>query len=110
VAKLYRLFVGELGGSGCVQAIRSALLDSLTRRGVDTASVDPWFFPTSVQYEELLTRHGIVVKSLDLFPRPTLLPCDIAGWLEIFAQPFFVAFGDQDRCEVIEEILLPRCT
>jgi len=97
-------FVGELGGAGCVKAIRSALHESLAQRGVDSASLDPWFFPTSEQYEELLTNHDFVVESLDLFPRPTLLPGDLAGWLDTFAQPFLVGFGSDDRRGVVEEV------
>jgi SAM-dependent methyltransferase len=97
-------FVGELGGAGCVNAIRSALHDSLARRGVDAAALDPWFFPTSVQYEELLTRHGFAVEFLNLFPRPTLLPGDLAGWLETFAQPFLVGLGADDRRGVVDEV------
>jgi trans-aconitate methyltransferase len=97
-------FVGELGGAGCVQAIRSALHESMARRGLDVASLDPWFFPTLEQYEELLTRHGFIVDSMELFPRPTLLPGDLAGWLETFAQPFLVAVPADDRRAVVDEL------
>lgn len=97
-------FVGELGGAGCVRAIRSALYGSLASRGVDPASLDPWFFPTAEQYEKLLTDHGFVVESLDLFPRPTLLPGDLDGWLDTFAQPFLAVVEADDRRAVINEV------
>ncbi len=97
-------FVGEFGGAGCVQAIRSALHDSLTRRGFDAASLDPWTFPTAEQYEELLTRHGFTVEFLNLFPRPTLLPGDLAGWLETFAEPFLGALDARERPAVVDEV------
>ncbi len=96
-------FVGELGGAGCVRAIRSALRESLARRGVDAAALDPWFFPTREQYEDLLVGRGFSVESLDLFPRPTPLPGDVAGWLETFAQPFLVSLEKGERSAVIEE-------
>ena len=96
-------FVGELGGAGNVRAIRSALYESLSSRGVDPVSLDPWFFPTAVQYEELLIRHGFAVESLDLFPRPTLLPGDLSCWLDTFAQPFLATLPASDRRAAIDE-------
>ena len=96
-------FVGELGGAGCVAAIRSALHESLSRRGVDAAALDPWFFPTREQYQDLLVGGGFVVESLDLFPRPTPLPGDVAGWLETFAQPFLAGLESGERSAVIQE-------
>jgi trans-aconitate methyltransferase len=97
-------FVGEFGGAGNVRAIQSALYDSLASRGFDPASVDPWFFPTVEQYEGLLTGHGFVVDSLELFPRPTLLPGDIGGWLDTMAQPFLAVVTNDDRRAVIDEV------
>jgi SAM-dependent methyltransferase len=96
-------FVGELGGAGNVRAIRSVLHASLARRGIHAESVDPWFFPTSAQYRDLLAHHGLRVEFLDLFPRPTLLPGDLAAWLETFAQPFLAAVGAHERAALIEE-------
>ena len=97
-------FVGELGGFENVKSIRSALHESLASLGADSASLDPWFFPTTVQYEELLTRNGFVVELLDLLPRPTLLPGDIGGWLETFAHPFLAVLAPKDRRVVINEV------
>lgn len=97
-------FVAELGGAGCVQAICSALTESLSRRGIDAAARNPWFFPESEEYEALLLSHGFVVESLSLFPRPTPLPGDIAGWLDTFAQPFLAGLGRADRGAVVDEV------
>jgi trans-aconitate methyltransferase len=96
-------FVGELGGAGNVRAIQSALYESLASRGLDPTLLNPWFFPTAAEYEALLTRHGFAVESLDLFPRPTLLPGDLSGWLNTFAQPFLAALPDSDRRAAIDE-------
>lgn len=96
-------FAGELGGAGCVETIRRALYDGLARRGMDGASLDPWFFPSEGQYTNLLRKQGFVVESADLFSRPTLLPGDLSGWLETFAQPFFATVDMEERVGLIEE-------
>ena len=96
-------FVGELGGAGCVAAIRRALVGALARRGIDGAARDPWFFPTEAQYQDLLARHGFGVEFLSLFPRPTPLPGDIADWIATFAQPFLYGLEDGEREAVLGE-------
>ncbi len=97
-------FVGEFGGHGCVARIRSAIDDALTRRGVDPAECDPWFFPTKDEYGALLERHGFEVSLLTLFPRPTPLPGDIGDWLAIFAQPFLGAFTQSEQRVIVDDI------
>jgi len=39
-------FVAECGGHGCVNRIRTALVQALDHRGVDGESCVPWYFPT----------------------------------------------------------------
>ena len=96
-------FVAELGGAGCVEKIRRALYEGLARRGLDGEALDPWFFPTQAQYTRLLEGQGFFVESVDLFSRPTLLPGDVAGWLETFAQPFLGPLALEERRDLIEE-------
>ncbi len=81
-------FVAEFGGEGNVKTIRAALHAALRRRGIDPWSVDPWYYPSTTEYSELLARFGFTVDYMELIPRPTKLPGDILAWLEIFAQPF----------------------
>jgi trans-aconitate methyltransferase len=81
-------FVGEMGGHGCVQAIVDALVAALAARGVDAATVNPWYFPAVDDYRGRLERRGFRVDHAVLFPRPTPLPGDVGGWLETFAEPF----------------------
>src|SRR5258705_559687 len=97
-------FVAEFGGVGCVQTVRLALIDEATRRGLDGAALDPWFFPTDAAYRALLEAHGFVVRAITLFPRPTPLPGDITDWLETFAQPFLGAVPPEDRAAFIQEV------
>src|SRR5262245_58204387 len=81
-------FVGECGGKGNVETIRQALHSALRERGIDPWSVDPWYYPLVEEYTELLRRFDFHIEYVELIPRPTQLPGDILGWLEIFAQAF----------------------
>ncbi|HEY7168339.1 MAG TPA: SAM-dependent methyltransferase, partial [Candidatus Binatia bacterium] len=56
------------------------------------------------EYSPLLTRAGFSVESIELIPRPTKLPGDIIGWLEVFAQPFTRAVAERDRTGFLEEV------
>jgi len=99
-------FAGEFGGHGNVAAITVALIAVLTRHGIrDAASFSPWYFPTTEEYRLKLERGGFAVESIELFPRPTILPTDMRGWLETFAGPFFQALPLQDRAPALDEAI-----
>lgn len=97
-------FVGELGGQGCVQTIRNALVAALRRRGIDGESRVPWYFPTPGDYASRLERAGFRVDSMVLFPRPTPLPGDVTGWLETFGESFTRALPPEARRAYLEEV------
>jgi trans-aconitate methyltransferase len=99
-------FIGEFGGKGNVEKIRSALHAALKRHAIDPATIDPWYYPSPEEYSELLSKAGFIVTYIELIPRPTKLPGDILGWLEVFAQPFTQAVCELDRVGFLEEI---RC-
>jgi SAM-dependent methyltransferase len=88
-------FVAELGGHGCVARIVAALGRALAAQGVDAARLNPWYFPTDVEYRALLEAGGFDVRWIALIPRPTPLPGDIGDWLETFAESFLVAAPDR---------------
>jgi SAM-dependent methyltransferase len=90
-------FVAEFGGHGNVAAIRVALAASLARRGIEAASLEPWYFPTAADYRARLERGGFNVESLELRPRPTPLPADMDAWLDLFGGVFFAALPDDDE-------------
>ncbi|MEZ5932905.1 MAG: methyltransferase domain-containing protein [Alphaproteobacteria bacterium] len=98
-------FVGEFGGHGNVAAITVAVLAVLERRGIDGAAVSPWYFPTPDAYRARLEAGGFEVVSIDLIPRPTPLPTDMAGWLEIMAGAFFAALEPGDRQAALDEAI-----
>jgi trans-aconitate methyltransferase len=97
-------FVGEFGGAGNVETIRRALHAGLRKRGIDPWRVDPWYYPAPKEYSELLQRHRFTVDSIELIPRPTTLPGDIIGWLEVFAQPFTRAIAESEQKGFLDEV------
>jgi len=96
-------FVGELGGDGNVAAIVTALESALSSRGIVVAS--PWFFPHPEAYRERLEAVGFTVQTIDLIARPTLLPGDVGGWLETFAQPYLSALAPSEKQGFISEVV-----
>jgi trans-aconitate methyltransferase len=90
-------FIGEFGGKGNVQRIRSALHAGLRRHAIDPTPIDPWYYPSPEEYSKLLLKAGFIVTCIQLIPRPTKLPGDILDWLEIFAQPFAQALAEPQR-------------
>jgi trans-aconitate methyltransferase len=97
-------FVAECGGRGCVDKIRTALIQALDRRGLDGEARTPWYFPTPDDYATRLERAGFRVDSIALIPRPTPLPGDLIGWLETFAQSFLQGLSDDARAEYLQEV------
>lgn len=97
-------FVGEFGGLGNVETIRAALHAGLQKRGIDPWSVDPWYYPAPDEWSQLLASEGFAVAYCELIPRPTHLPGDIRGWLDVFAQPFTRAVRESEREPYLEEV------
>ena len=102
-------FVAEFGGHGNVAAILTALRAVAANRGGDMALAFCWFFPTCDEYSDLLVQSGFTVRRIELIPRPTVLPTDIAGWLLTFRAPFFAQFGSEadDALHEVVELLQP---
>ena len=97
-------FVAECGGHGCVNKIRSALVQALNCRGIDGESSVPWYFPTPGDYASRLERAGFRVNSIALIPRPTPLPGDIIGFLETFGHSFLAGLSEQGKDEYLHEV------
>jgi len=97
-------FVGEMGGEGNVAAIRRALAGAMGRRGLDPSAVDPWYFPGLAEYRAKLEAAGFIVRSIELIPRPTPIPGDIADWLQTFAESFLFAVPEGERPRFLAEV------
>src|SRR5438552_13542207 len=98
-------FAGEMGGHGCVAAIKVALCATLEKRGVPNPALSiPWYFPTVDDYTARLKRAAFQIDYIALIPRPTPLPTGMRGWLETFAIPFTNALPEADRGEFLDEV------
>jgi SAM-dependent methyltransferase len=97
-------FVGEFGGKGNVETIRTGLHAALRKRNIDPWTVDPWYYASAEEYTQLLERFRFTVGFIELIPRPTKLPGDISGWLEVFVQSFTQSVRETERKDFLEEV------
>ena len=98
-------FVAEMGGHGCIAAITVALIAVLEKRGLDARPMIPWYFPTVDDYRARLAKCGFAVEYIELIPRSTPLPTNMAGWLETFAELFFRRLPGEERVAARDEVL-----
>lgn len=97
-------FVAEFGGHGNVAAIRTALAAIIERRyGIANAPGDIWYFPSCAEHRKRLQRAGFIVDRIELIPRPTPIPSDMAGWLETLAAPVLGVVPESERASVRDE-------
>ncbi len=98
-------FVGELGGAGNVEAIASAALEELDRRGYE--GEHPWYFPSVGEYGSRLEAHDLEVRYARLFDRPTELDDGEDGlrrWLEMFGDGLLEPVPADERESVIDDV------
>src|SRR5712671_1893639 len=98
-------FVAEMGGHGCIAAITIAIVAVMARYGIDARPIIPWYFPTVDDYRARLERGGFIVDYIELIPRPTPLPTDMAGWLGTFAAPFLSRLPANERTGARDEAI-----
>ncbi|KZV78382.1 S-adenosyl-L-methionine-dependent methyltransferase [Exidia glandulosa HHB12029] len=98
-------FVAELGGfMNCVGVVQS-LYAVLRSRGHDPVPLDPWYFPSTSEYQKVLESAGLVVSSISLHPRLTPLNGPLADWLELFARPSMLReFDEKTAKEIVMEV------
>lgn len=97
-------FVGEMGGAGNVAVISQAVSAALEARGIDSRAANPWYFPTPQEYGARLEAAGFEVLSIELIPRPTPLPGEIAGWLETFCESFIKQVPQSEQPAFLAEV------
>lgn len=94
-------FVGEFGGAGNVDVVVRSLREAMREHGVETDSIQPWYFPSVADYRSLLESAGFLVKSMELIPRPTELPGELTEWLRMFAGPFLAVIPPAQHASVL---------
>jgi SAM-dependent methyltransferase len=77
-------FVGEMGGIGNLEAMRSALRAELEARGYAVPAEDPQWYPSVEEFTRLYACAGFTRIMAQLIPRPTPLPSGVAGWVLTF--------------------------
>jgi trans-aconitate methyltransferase len=98
-------FVAEFGGHGNVAAICVALLATVKKHDANAENVLPWYFPTPDDYRRRLEAFGFRVLDIELIPRPTPLPTDIGGWLDVFASGVFAMLAEDKRRAARDEAI-----
>ena len=101
-------FVAEFGGKGNLAQIRLATHEALDAiRRPEGKEWIPKFYPTIGEYDSLLERHGLAVRSARLFDRPTPLDGGDNGlrtWLEMFEEVTLGRLAPADRRTFIEQV------
>ncbi|MEM6839659.1 MAG: class I SAM-dependent methyltransferase [Cyanobacteria bacterium P01_C01_bin.120] len=78
-------FVGEFGGMGNISTLVKAMSEVVGRHPEMGSFINPWYFPSDVEYRDCLEGHGFMVNYIELIPRPTPLETGVQEWLKIFA-------------------------
>lgn len=99
-------FVAEMGASGNVRTVRTALHEEIARLGYDPEKRDPWFFPDPDDYARRLENAGFIVEDLFSFDRPTELFGEegLTLWLLMFAEEFLVPLDDNERERLLDTL------
>ena len=95
-------FVVEMGGKGNIEKIENAIFETVEKHNLKAKKC--WFFPTPEEKTKLLEKYGLKVKRMISFPRPTLLPTGIKGWLQTFSAPVLVNVPVEMHEKLIDEI------
>ena len=99
-------FVGEFGGFGCCAGTVVAAAAVLQGRGIDIASVNPWYYPTAAEYRGVLESAGFAVDRVELCPLPIDLGAGgIAAFIDTFCENFFRPLEADDRSAAQAELI-----
>jgi len=98
-------FVGEMGGFLNCVGIRGVLHRVLMQRGHNPVALDPWYFPSVDDYQQLLVSAGFTVTHISLSVRHTHLEQGLRGWLEVFVRNSFLkAFSAEEANAIMNEV------
>jgi trans-aconitate methyltransferase len=97
-------FVAEMGGKGNLDTLEKALRQALQKRGLSDKVPESNFYPSPEEYRALLEKHGLQVKVMEDFPRPTPLPQDVKAWVRTFRKHYLAVLGAEDVPAFLEEV------
>tara|TARA_B100002003_G_C14065713_1_gene512879 strand:+ start:280 stop:1023 length:744 start_codon:yes stop_codon:yes gene_type:complete len=93
--------VAEFGGKGNVWHIIRALSSELGQN-----MINPWYFPSVSEYSNLLEKHGLEVKLITMFDRPTPLEqkAGLRSWLDMFCKPIFANIDSESQDQICRKV------
>jgi SAM-dependent methyltransferase len=101
-------FVAEFGGKGNLQKLVAGFHRAFAALGIrEPEGVAPWFYPSIAEYAGLLEKHGLEVREVSLFDRPTKLedgPRGLETWIRQFRQLFLEKMPAEIAQQWIEEV------
>lgn len=103
-------FVGEFGGQGNIATLIDAMQKVFSKYDDFGDLKNPWFFPSTKDYQQALEDEGFKVSYIELIKRPTPLKTGIREWLKIFAEGVTKELNqDQKECfyQEVEYLLKP---
>ena len=113
-------FVFEMGGTGNVAEVHTALLAALVHQGVaieKARETCPWFFPSEKLMTEMLQEAGFRVERTKLEYRPTRVTADkeggLQGWVRLMGANFLDVLPTVEKkeavvrevCDVLQTVL-----
>ncbi len=98
-------FVGECGEKNNVRTVVEAVTTALDRRGIEVDNLHPWVFVTKEDATAMLEAGGLVVRSMEVIERPTVLPGTIAQWLSVFANNYLSSLHPKEREVFLDDVM-----
>lgn len=97
-------FVAEFGGKGNIASVQSAFRAVF---GHAADELSPWFYPSVSEYSMLLEHHGLEVRQISLFDRPTVLEGVNAmeDWIRMFCPRYLRDLAGDRGEERIPELV-----
>jgi trans-aconitate methyltransferase len=97
-------FVAEFGGKRNIASVQAALRAIL---GPSADLQSPWYYPSIGEYSAVLERHGLEVRSANLFDRPTALEGadGMDHWLRMFTPAYLRQFPADRADEVVRQLV-----
>ena len=97
-------FVGEFGAKGNINSVLTAMSTVFQDFPNLGKFNNPWYFPSVVEYAEVLDKAGFEIDYLELIPRPTPLKTGIRGWLKVFANGITNHLNSEEQEFFINEV------
>jgi 2-isopropylmalate synthase len=96
-------FIAEFGGYKNINTIVQAIQEVFNQNKDYGVFNNPWYFPTTQEYKNILEQNGFEVKSINLTTRPTSVD-DISNWLNIFANGIISHLNKEQKESFLLEV------